>query len=342
MSNGGDRQGERTCRRAAIVAVLTLLLASALALALAACSDAGGGQSESGSTVMEVASPLAEALDAETIPPYAGEPSTVFNGDEPAFSDNDSSLASLEAYSPLDSLGRCGPAMTLIGNETMPIEPRGDIGEVRPTGFQIAKYPWIDGNYLYNRCHLIGYQLAGENANELNLITGTRSMNVVGMQPFENEVASYVRKTGNHVLYRVTPVFEGRNLVASGVLMEAQSVEDGGAGMRFCRWCWNVEPGVSIDYATGDNSADGTMTDPAAESGNAKDADGQDAGQTSDNDTAGADLDHAYILNTNSMKFHRPDCPSVADMSARNRQGFDGTRDEAISLGYEPCGVCKP
>ena len=135
----------------------------------------------------------------------------------------------------------------------MPTEERGSIGSVKPSGWQTVKYDFVDGKYLYNRCHLLGYQLTGENANEQNLITGTRYLNVDGMLPFENMVADYVKETDNHVMYRVTPVFDGAELVARGVLMEAYSVEDGGDGVEFCVYCYNVQPGVKIDYATGDS-----------------------------------------------------------------------------------------
>ena len=260
-------------------------------------------------------------FNLDTVEPYDSEPTCAVNGDAPYFEESDLTLDAREQFSRFDAQGRCGTAVALVGEETMPTEERGPIGEVRPSGWQISKYDWIDGKYLFNRCHLIGYQLTGQNANELNLITGTRYMNVEGMQPFENRVASFVRETGSHVLDRVTPVLAGENLVASGVLMEAESVEDSGEGLRFCRWCYNVEPGVAIDYANGDNRSDGTMEEA------------QESKELSEYD---------YILNTNSWKFHRPDCPSVDDMAEHNKKGFNGTRDEAIELGYQPCGSCKP
>ena len=189
------------------------------------------------------------------VPAWSGSPSVEVSGNVPQFTEEDKARASFEEYSALDSLGRCGVAFALVGTETMPTEERGSIGMVKPSGWQTVRYDGlVDGNYLYNRCHLIGYQLAGENANERNLITGTRYLNVEGMLPYENRVADYVERTGNHVLYRVTPVFEGSNLVASGVQMEAWSVEDAGAGVNFDVWCYNVQPGVTIDYATGDSA----------------------------------------------------------------------------------------
>lgn len=192
-------------------------------------------------------------VSMEEIPDYSGDPYVVLNDNWPEFDAEDLTLDPFETYSRLDYLGRCGTAYANICLEIMPTEPRGDIGQVKPSGWQTVKYDCVDGKYLYNRCHLIGYQLAGENANERNLITGTRYMNVGGMLPFENMVAGYVEETGNHVLYRVTPVFEGKNLLASGVKLEAFSVEDEGEGICFNVYVYNVQPGISIDYATGES-----------------------------------------------------------------------------------------
>ncbi len=198
-------------------------------------------------------STLFEKIEIDNIPEYSGSPYVELNGNIPHFDESDYSDDSYERYGDLDDLGRCTAATALIGRDIMPEEERGKIGQIKPTGWQIAKYDFVDGKYLYNRCHLIGYQLAGENANEKNLITGTRYMNVDGMLPFENEVAEYVRNTDNHVLYRVTPIFSGNNLLAEGVVMEALSVEDKGKGVCFNVFCYNVQPGVLIDYATGKN-----------------------------------------------------------------------------------------
>ena len=185
------------------------------------------------------------------IPSYSNSPYVVINNNTPFFEEADMTNTSYEKYSKLDAKGRCGVASACIGRELMPTEERESISAVKPTGWNNAKYDGIDGAYLYNRCHLIGFQLSGENANEKNLITGTRYFNVEGMLPFENKVAEYVRETGNHILYRVTPIFEGENLVASGVLMEAKSVEDNGESVQFNVYCYNVQPGINIDYATG-------------------------------------------------------------------------------------------
>ena len=192
-------------------------------------------------------------ISAADIPAYAGDPYVTINDNEPQFLETDLATSAYEYYSDLDNLGRCGVVYACIGTDLMPTEERGNIGSVKPSGWHTVKYDIVDGKYLYNRCHLIGYQLSGENANVNNLITGTRYLNVEGMLPFENMVADYVKETENHVLYRVTPVFEGNNLVASGVQIEAQSVEDQGEGILFNVYCYNVQPGVTIDYATGDS-----------------------------------------------------------------------------------------
>ena len=212
----------------------------------------------------------------------------------------------------------------------MPTQERGEIGSVKPSGWHLVKYDIVEGKYLYNRCHLIAYQLAGENANEKNLITGTRYFNVTGMLPFENEVADYVKETGNHVLYRVTPVFTGDNLVADGVQMEAYSVEDNGDGICFCVFVYNKQPGVSIDYKTGESrllsETVGTAEDDSTET-----ADGQD-------DTKARE----YIVNTNSKKFHLPDCSSVSDIKEKNKKTITAAREDLLADGYEPCGRCHP
>ncbi len=257
----------------------------------------------------------------EDLPAYSGDPYVAVNGNTPFFTEDDYTLRQFETYSKLDSLGRCGVAYANVCRDLMPLEERGDISQIHPSGWHNNPYDFIDGGYVYNRCHLIAFQLAGENANEKNLITGTRYMNTVGMMPFENMVADYVNETDGHVLYRVTPVFDGDNLVADGVLMEARSVEDRGAGIEFCVFCYNVQPGVTIDYATGHNKADGTL-------GGVEDPDDEE------------EMD--YVLNTNSMKFHYPDCSAVEKMQAKNRKDYTGKRADIIDMGYEPCGICRP
>ena len=261
----------------------------------------------------------------EELPEYSGEPYVVLNENQPDFPEADFTTNSFETYSPLDELGRCGTAYANIGTDLMPTEERGSIGQVKPSGWQTVKYDCVDGKYLYNRCHLIGYQLSGENANEENLITGTRYLNVDGMLPFEDQVADYVQETDNHVLYRVTPIFEGDNLLASGVVMEAKSVEDNGEGVCFCVYVYNVQPGVSIDYATGESWLEADIP--------------SDTVQPTET-PAGEEA--YYVLNTNSMKFHLPTCSGVESMSSANRQDYTGTRQALLEQGYTPCGTCKP
>jgi DNA-entry nuclease len=194
-----------------------------------------------------------ESYDIENLPEYDGNSYVIVNDNIPYFKEEEYTTTSFEKYSELDSLGRCGVASANISKDLMPTEKRGSIGMIKPSGWHTIKYDHIDGKYLYNRCHLIGYQLTGENANEKNLITCTRSMNAKGMLQFENMVTKYIKDTGNHVLYRVTPVFEGNNLVATGVEMEAYSVEDNGKGIKFNVFVYNIEDGIIIDYKTGDS-----------------------------------------------------------------------------------------
>ena len=188
------------------------------------------------------------------IPEYDGSSYVIINNNEPNFEDISKSGESFEVYSELDSLGRCGEAYASIGKDLMPTEKRGSIGMIKPSGWHTIKYDIVDGKYLYNRCHLIGYQLTGENANPKNLITCTRQMNTKGMLPFENKVADYINDTNNHVLYRVTPVYENDNLLASGVKIEAKSVEDNGAGVSFNVFVYNIQDGIEINYKNGESS----------------------------------------------------------------------------------------
>lgn len=305
-----------------------------------------------GSTGQEAAVSLAD------IPAYDGNPYVYVNGGEPSFGDEERAAApGTESYGEPDALGRCTAVFAVVGTETMPDEERGSIGEVKPTGWQMAKYEFVDGKYLYNRCHLLGFQLTGENANERNLITGTRYLNVEGMLPFENAVADYVRSTGNHVLMAVTPLFEGDELVARGVAMMAESVEDGGDGVSFNVFCYNVQPGVAIDYATGDNRLDGTIEGtPLPDVSGSKDGTASgtsgaapsaeaasDSGKSTEEPDEGTAKGIAeYVLNTNSKKFHVPSCSSVDQMSAKNRQDVEDTRENILGQGYDPCKRCNP
>ena len=228
-----------------------LILVSVIGLAFAGCniSDLGLFGTSDNVKVYDK-NDRSIPVDIKDVPKYRGIPYVEINDNEPSFSDKDKDR--VEEYSKLDKLGRCGPAFANVGKELMPTSPRESIRDVRPSGWHTVKYDGIiEDRYLYNRCHLIAFMLAGENANERNLITGTRYFNVEGMLPFENQVADYVKSTGNHVLYRVRPIFKGNDLVARGVQMEAQSVEDGGEGISFNVYCYNVQPGIRINYKDG-------------------------------------------------------------------------------------------
>ena len=255
------------------------------------------------------------AFDPSKVPEYSGSPYCKINGGIPFFTEADYTTEPFETYSPLDSLGRCGVAYANICRELMPTSKRGEIYMIKPSGWQHVEYDFVEGRSLYNRSHLIAHSLAGEDANERNLITGTRYMNYDGMNPFEIMVADYVRQTGNHVLYRVTPIFEGKDLVASGVLMEAFSVEDRGDGICFNIYCYNVQPGVEIDYSTGKSRL-------------AESADGEEA--------------HTYVLNTKTKKFHLPTCKNVDAITDSDKGEYKGSRDDLIGMGYVPCGGCNP
>lgn len=269
---------------------------------------------------VEVPALTMPAFKPTDAPRFKGNPFVAVNGNVPYFTTNQVTTDSYEYYSPLDSLGRCGITVATIGQDMMPTEDRESISSVKPSGWQSASYDTsiVSGGYLYNRAHLIGFQLCGENANEKNLITGTRYLNIDGMLPFENMVADYVKETGNHVLYRVTPIYTGNNLVAEGVLMEGWSVEDNGDGVCFCVYAYNVQPGIDIDYATGESRL----------------SDGEWETQ--------APTEKDYVLNTKTKKFHNPWCGSVADMSEANKDEFHGFRSELIEEGYAPCGSCNP
>lgn len=274
------------------------------------------------------------------IPPFSNTPYCEVNNNKPFFTDDEITTQSYEYYPDLDSLGRCDACIACISLDMMPTTEREGIGMVKPSGWHLDKYDFVDGKYLFNRCHLIGYQLTGENANLSNLITGTRYMNIQGMLPYENKTANYIKSTGNHVMYRVTPVFEGDNLVATGVLMEAYSVEDKGQGLCFNVFCWNSQPGVVIDYATGDNRLDENYDVEILDS-IVEDNDEPlvvDSEKTDNSD----EQSQTYILNTNTKKIHYPWCSSVDDMAEHNKQEFAGDINELIGQGYSPCKRCNP
>ena len=253
----------------------------------------------------------------DQVPAYSGEPFVVLEGNMPRFQSEEYVTKSYETYGDLDALNRCTYTMACIGRDLMPTEERENIGMIRPTGWVTAKYDFVDGKYLYNRCHLIGFQLTGENANERNLITGTRYMNVDGMLPFENMVADYIKETGNHVLYRVIPIFEGDNQVASGVTMEAWSVEDNGEGICFYVYAYNVQPGVEIDYTTGESR----LAEPVV-------GEGEDV--------------KTYVVNTGSGKFHDGTCPQAISIKPENKESFETTRSQMLAWSFVPAGCCKP
>lgn len=286
------------------------------------------------------------SFDFGSIQEYTGNPYTVIHDNVPYFADEElSKTDSFESYSDLDELGRCGVAYANVGQDLMPTEKRGAIGSVKPTGWHTVKYDCVDGKYLYNRCHLIGYQLTAENANEKNLVTGTRYLNVDGMLPFENMVADYVDETGNHVLYRVTPEFNGNELVCRGVLMEAKSVEDNGEGIEFCVYVYNVQPGVTINYETGDSclgDSNSAVTDILAAGGASNNDDASNSGSTDSDVTNSAAITETYIINENTHKFHKPSCSSVSKMSESNKKEYTGDKNKLISEGYEACKNCNP
>lgn len=282
----------------------------ALLLFLCACTGVTLFPSTQTETSKIGSDALVSYTSLQDIPDFSGDPYVTLQENLPAFTDKEKQTrTSFETYAPLDDLGRCGVCYACIGQDLMPDGERGAIGQLRPTGWHTVKYSFVDGKYLYNRCHLIGWQLSGENANPQNLITGTRYLNVDGMLPLENLVAGYVKQTGGHVLYRVTPIFDGDDLLARGVEMEAWSVEDEGEGVCFHVFCYNAQPGVEIDYATGESR----KTDAPI-----------------------------YILNTNTLRFHDTECPLAASIASKNREISFATREELTAQGYVPCGSCNP
>mgnify|MGYP002603620774 FL=1 len=337
-----------------IAAVLCCLLFSGCTAEISATdntqttqqSDAKADQSNINGTSSQSASgqitAYQSAITLSSIPAYSGTPYVAVNDNVPSFTDDDITLNAFENYSDLDSLGRCGVAYANVCQETMPTEKRGDISKVKPTGWHSVKYDFVDGKSLYNRCHLIGYQLTAENANEKNLITGTRYMNTEGMLPFENMVADYVKETKNHVLYRVTPIFEDNNLVASGVLMEAQSVEDHGEGVSFCVYAYNVQPGVTIDYATGDSSlASNSDNSGASQSSSTSQNQTNSSGSQSQTTTKGSSNAGSSTSsqeeirgNSKSKIYHCPGQASYDEMADSKNLIIFHSEQEAQDAGY--------
>ena len=275
-------------------------------------------------------------ISISNIPEYSGEDYIILNNNIPNFSDSDLTTTSFEEYSPLDSLGRCGVAFANIGTDIMPTEKRESISSVKPSGWQSVKYDIVEGKYLYNRSHLIGYQLTAENANDRNLITGTRYFNATLMLPYENMVADYIKETNNHVLYRVTPVFEGNNLVATGVQMEAKSVEDNGEGIEFNVFVYNVQPGITIDYATGNsalsdeeiNSTDSSNTSSASNNNSIS-----SSNKPSSNNTTSTE-ETIIRGNSKSKIYHCPGQRDYENMADSDYLVNFNSEEEAIAAGY--------
>lgn len=251
------------------------------------------------------------------LPEYTGEAVTVINENEPSFTEYPEAIETYLHLSEFDEEGRCGTAEALLGPETIPDRPRGSIGMIRPTGWKTVRYDdLIEDKYLYNRCHLIAYELCGDN-DPRQLITGTRYMNIEGMLAYENMTAYYIRSTGNHVLYRSVPVFQDDELVCRGVLLEAVSIEDHGEGLKFCVFCHNVQPGIEIEYLTGDS-------------------------HRTEEITRSVPAENDYIINIRTLRFHDPDCDGVKNMKEKNKKAVRADRETLIQEGYIPCGSCNP
>ena len=368
-------------------ALAALALAFSFALPATGCTvSIGDNAAGSGSSISSSdgsAGTYGDSNDARSaratiadIPAYTGALCIDINHGMPGFTAQDEARGTFMQFSDLDFEGRCGTAFARIGPDTVSNEKRGDISQVHPSGWVQRKYSFVDDGMLYNRSHLIAHQLCGENANEKNLITGTRTLNAVGMLYYEELVGDYVRSTGNHVLYRVTPLFAANDLVARGVQMEAKSVEDNGESIQFNVFVYNVEPGVTIDYVTGeswessetpqvtskgsatittaaaaraDKAAAGSVNGSKADGNSSANGNGNEAGSGSNASNAdgtgsnqGASEQQDYILNVKNKKFHKPDCSAASDISSANKQDFTGTRDQLIARGYSPCGICKP
>ena len=322
-----------------------LILLSVVSLVLSGCSTGSADLLREISSVKVYAeTDKSVAVNIKDVPQYSGTPYVEINNNEPSFSEKDTER--VEEYSKLDKLGRCGPAFANVGKEIMPTSPRESIRDMRPSGWHTVKYDdIIEDRYLYNRCHLIAFMLAGENANERNLITGTRYFNVEGMLPFENQVADYVQSTGNHVLYRVRPIFKGDDLVARGVQMEAKSVEDGGKGVSFNVYCYNVQPGIRINYKDGSSQPESKVqknkNNKSNKTKNTKKTKKKQTNKQKAEADNGPQVSVHYIANTNTKKFHISTCRAVKMMKAKNMYESDD-RDELISRGFVPCKICWP
>ena len=288
------------------------------------------------------------AIDPDKLPEWDGEPSIEINGGDPSFTDSELSAIKKqteEDLSALDDQGRCGDVSACVSSETMPEGERDSIGMIRPAGWHLVKYDFVEGKYLYNRCHLIGWQLTGLNAEERNLITGTRYLNVDGMLPYENQVADFAESSDLHVAYRVEPVYKGDELIARGVHIEAESIEDKGESLAFNVYCYNVQPYVDIDYKTGESTADSDAPDSAESSDSSANQSGSSSGSgSSQNAGAGSQdsTEQTYILNTNTKRYHLQGCRSLSQMKDKNKRTFHGSKKELSRMGYQPCGNCNP
>jgi len=312
VKKSANKPAKKSAKKA-LVSLVLLALVIAATLVLTEMGVLPALTEEPTETVTEnvtaTAAPQNETVQLSDIPEYTGDAYIALNDNIPLFTEADMTTEAYEFFSELDELGRCGMTISCVGKELMPEEDRGEIGSVKPSGWVSVTYDFVDGRYLYNRCHLIGFQLTGENANRKNLITGTRYLNIEGMLPFENMVADYVKETSNHVLYRVTPIFEGDELVARGVQLEGWSVEDNGEGICFNVYAYNVQPGVIIDYATGKSREAEEKT---------------------------------FVLNTDTKKMHLPECGNVVGKNSKNLETRTCSRQTLIDEGYEPCGQCNP
>jgi len=294
------------------------------------------------------------ASSIENLPKFNGMAYVSVNNNRPQFTEAEITTNSFEMYSALDYLGRCGTAFACIGKDIMPTEERGEIGMIKPTGWHTVKYEVVDGNYLYNRCHLLGFQLTGENANEKNLITGTRFMNIEGMLPFENMVSDYVRETGNHVMYRVTPIFRGVNLLCDGVQMEGYSVEDDGEGICFNVFAYNAQPQVEINYLTGESALISSMLPTGEHFGDVSYSSEITTNENYEINSNTQSFDNSsvtsedlqpeknikYIINTNSKKIHLDSCIHAKRMKEENRKEHTGAIDNLLNDGYTTCQIC--
>ena len=317
MQEEGGKTDMRKARIVGAAALITLLLLAGLWLGFRLLSPASAPFSPRDALLL---SP----------PAYGGAAGCTLNGDRPFFTPEELRETTGLSLSEPDALGRSGAALALLGPETLATEKRGPIGDVKPSGWHTVRYDdRIEDRYLYNRCHLLASQLCGENTDPRNLITGTRYLNLEGMLPLEILVGDYIEKSGGHVLYRVTPVFLEGELLARGVLLEARSLEDEGRGLEFCRYVFNVQPGVLIDYADGESRPDPAWSPPAGEA-------------RAEVESKELPREEVYVLNTRTMRFHRPDCQAAGEIAEGNRLLFQGSREDALEMGYSPCGRCEP